>query len=138
MVIHFRRAALYSLMLIPWLLLIQDMTNFYEQYASIKPWLHAEEKDANTEYYQVGIFLRVSGSLCNVFLKTVACLARIWLNYPFMTRYTRWGCHRVRRTGRSWMVCMNASYVHAAAPRAQATGGRQIDTWGLQVRPNIA
>ena len=32
--------------------LVSDMTNFYKQYAEIKPWLHSSKKDDTIEHYQ--------------------------------------------------------------------------------------
>jgi succinate dehydrogenase/fumarate reductase iron-sulfur protein len=93
--------------------LVPDMTNFYDQYKSIKPWL--QTKTEGSHDLTKGEFLQtkeVSFGLLSVFLFFVLAMIKC-------------------RIARSLMACMSVSCALAALPLAHHIGGTWISTWDL-------
>lgn len=91
--------------------LVPDLTQFYKQYKSIKPYL---QRDTPAE--------DVSGT--NARMESGA-RSRGLTHTTHRARSTG----KARRTARSWTACTSASSARAARRRARRTGGTRRSTW---------
>lgn len=105
--------------------LVPDLTNFYDQYKSIEPWLKTKtpKSDPNKEHLQVGRRLADRGGSRAITGERDAASGDSRL-----VVYVVCVCSR-RRIARSWTACTSASCARAAPPPARPTGGRRTSTW---------
>ena len=93
---------------------MQDLTNLYEQYRSIEPWLQRTDENASDEnrreYYQsVDDRKKLVRLICSRNLCYIVCYQHLYYNF----------CCRLC----SRMDCMSVSCASAVVPRVQHTGG---------------
>jgi hypothetical protein len=94
--------------------LVPDMTNFYKQYKSIKPYLQTKDGSGAAGWCAVP----VSRGLLS------------WIITNYWLQKAKNTC-KLLRIAKSLMACMNAFYVHAAQHPVRHIGGTPTSTWAL-------
>ena len=95
--------------------LVPDLTHFYKQYKSIKPYLQRETKSPDVGYPSPPL------------IGDAQSLTSHLLSYSRAVRPVN-----RQQTARNWMACMSAFFALVAQHPARRTGGTAKNTWVLQ------